>query len=263
MEHGRFNWVSWVALLLTVAGCGSADPGAQRFRVVRASQLNFDQRVTLTYQYDQQGRLARVVEYPDTAAAGPITAQATITYDPAKPTHLAAVDKQLTRPYYDSDGLVVGIRRTYQYDDRDRLTIITESRAMGDFSQLKPTQRYEYIYGEGREPATLTITGPGPLFARDMYTYTFADGNAVGISTVSTTSQRNTPVITQSTVTFDKNPNVFGGFWAVYPGITSFNRNNIIASGVTLFHDSRGLLVRRVKAGAYIDDVTTYWYEAY
>lgn len=253
----------YALLLIALIGCRANDADLQRYRVVRASELAYGLRLTITYQYDGQGRLATIADYPDTTTSGLTTAQTTVYYDPAQPTHIDHVDRRLTQPTTDFDGIVTGTRRTYVYNDKGQLETVSESKAQADFDHLKLVQTYQYVYDATGLPATLTITGPGPRYARDMYSFTFADGNATLIGLTSTTAYVAQPRITQSTTAFDGAPNIYRNFFALYPGITSFNRNNVVTEKTTHYHDSRGLLIRRVKVGAYIDDVTTYRYEEY
>lgn len=250
-------------LLITLFGCRATDADLRQYRVVRASQMGYGSKLTITYRYDEQGRLASIVDYPDTTASGPTTAQTTVYYDPAQPTHIDHVDRRLTQPATDSDGPLTGTRRTYAYNANGQLSTVSESKAQADFDHLKPVQVYQYVYDANGLPATLTITGPAPRYARDMYSFTFTGGNAALIGLTSTTAYTTEPRITQDTTRFDGALNIYRNFFAVYPGITSFNRNNVITKNTTHYHDSRGLLVRRVKIGVYIDEVTTYWYEAY
>ncbi len=253
-----------VVLLLTfLFGCRTSDADLRQYRVVRASEIGYGVKVTMTYSYDAQGRLATITDYPDTTASGPATAQTTVYYDASQPTRINHVDRRLAQPTTDFDGIVTGTRRTYAYNEKGQLETVGELKAQADFDQLKPVQTYQYVYDSDGLPATLTVTGPGPRYARDMYRFTFTDGNATLVGLTSTTAYTAQPRITQSTVRFDGAPNIYRNFFALYPGITSFNRNNVITENTTHYHDSRGLLIRRVKTGAYTDDVTTYRYEAY
>ncbi|GEM_PF-5558091 len=250
-------------LVIALLGCRSNDADLQRYRVIRASEMAYGLKLTMTYRYDEQGRLATITDYPDTSASGPASAQTTVFYTPDQPSNIDHVDRRLTRPTTDADGVVTGTRRTYVYNDKGQLATVNEWKAQADFDHLKLVQTYQYVYDFAGLPATLTLAGPGPLFARDMYNFTFTDGNAVLIGLTSTTAYTTSPGITQDTTRFDGAPNIYRNFFAVYPGITSFNRNNVITKKTTHYHDSRGLLIRRVKTGVYIDDVTTYQYEAY
>jgi hypothetical protein len=250
-------------LLITLLGCRSGDADLQRYRVIRASEAAYGLKLTVTYQYDEQGRLTTIVDYPDTSATGPTSAQTTVYYNPVQSSYIDHVDRRLTQPAIDADGVVTGTRRSYAYNDKGQLTTVNEFKAQADFDKLKLVQTYQYVYDTNGLPATLTITGPGPRYARDMYSFALTDGNAMLIGMTSTTAYTTVPRISQATVRFDEAPNIYNGFFALYPGITSFNRNNVITENTTHYHDSRGLLIRRVKMGAYIDDVTTYQYEAY
>ena len=257
-----FKTISFL-LLISLFGCRASDADLRQYRVVRASETGYGVKATMTYSYDAQGRLATITDYPDTTASGPTTAQTTVYYDAAQPTRIDHVDRRLTQPTTDVDGVVTGTRRTYVYNDKGQLETVGELKAQANFDQLKPVQAYQYVYDADGLPATLTITGPGPRYARDMYRFTFADGNATLVGLTSTTAYTAQPRITQSTVRFDGAPNIYRHFFALYPGITSFNRNNVVTENTTHYHDSRGLLIRRVKLGAYTDDITTYRYEAY
>ncbi len=253
-----------VVLLLTLLfSCRASDADLRQYRVVRASEAGYGVKATVTYNYDAQGRLATITDYPDTTATGPATAQTTVYYDASQPTRIDHVDRRLTQPITDADGGGAGTRRTYVYNDKGQLETVEELKAQVNFDQLKLVQTYQYVYDSDGLPATLTITGPGPRYARDMYRFTFVDGNATMIGLTSTTAYTVQPRITQSTVRFDGAPNIYRNFFALYPGITSFDRNNVVTENTTHYHDSRGLLIRRVKTGAYTDDVTTYRYEAY
>lgn len=250
-------------LLIILLGCRANDADLQRYRVIRASEVAYGLKLTVTYKYDEQGRLATITDYPDTSASGPASAQTTVFYTPDQPSNIDHVDRRLTRSTTDAEGVVTGTRRTYVYNGKGQLTTVNEWKAQADFDHLKPVQTYQYVYDFAGLPATLTITGPGPRYARDMYNFTFTDGNAALIGLTSTTAYTAAPRISQATVQFDEAANIYSGFVAIYPGITSFNRNNVVTENTVHYHDGRGLLVRRVKTGAYIDDVTTYWYEAY
>lgn len=250
-------------LLISLFGCRSSDADLQQYRVVRASEMAFGLKLTMVYRYDEQGRLASIIDYPDTTVNGPTTAQTTVYYNPVQPTHIDHVDRQLTQPATDSDGAVTGTRRTYEYNSGGQLSVVTELKAQADFDHLKPVKTYQYVYDSNGLPATLTVTGPAPRYARDMYNFTFTDGNATLIGLTSTTAYTVTPVISQDTTHFDGSPNLYRNFFAIYPGITSFNRTNVVTKNTTHYHDDRNLLVRRVKVSVYIDDVTTYQYEAY
>lgn len=260
-----------VGFLLTAFGlsCQRSEKGeplpAARYRIVKAAQSAFNLEVTMTYQYDNQGRLMTVNEYPaiaDTLAKIPAVARTSVYYDGVNPRQIDRADRWLTSPYRDADGLVSGTHRTFTYDGLGRLATVRESKALNDFKAFALSQTFEYAYGADNLPTSLTVSG-GPFQERDVYTYTFVNGNAVHIKLSVTNSRSPTPKLSESDVRFDDAPSVYYHFFAIYPGITSFNKNNVINTNTTLYHDDRGLLVKRVKTGNYIDDVTEYTYETY
>lgn len=261
----RFGFII-LALAGLGAGCHSNEPEPVRYRVIQASQTAFNLEVTTTYRYDSLGRLVLVNEYPsiaDTFLRVTPTALTRIYYNLTKPAQLDYVDRRLTKPKTDEDGLVAGTRRTYSYDDQGRIFYINESKALSDFTKFKFTQALQYEYGSTDLPSQLIISGPAPLLERDIYTYTFTGGNAVHLRLSVTSARSSNPVVTESDVDFDNAPNVYRNFFAIYPGITSYNKNNVINTNTTMYHDNRGLLAKRVRTGPYIDDVTVYTYETY
>ncbi|WP_338874803.1 hypothetical protein WBJ53_04205 [Spirosoma sp. SC4-14] len=248
-------------------GCGSKDPAPiVTYRVIRASETALDFEVSMLYAYDSLGRLKSVKEYnsiaDDLSTVTP-SAQTTVYYSAKTPNQIDYVDRRLTQSVNDASGAVVGSRRIFNYDSQGRLSYISESKAVGDFNTLKFVQSFQYDYGADNLPVTLIVSGPPPLLERDIYSYTFVNGNAVHIKLSLTTSKSSTPNVSESDVQFDDAPGVYTNFFAIYPGITSFNKNNVINANTTMVHDERGLLVKRVKKGNYIDDVTVYTYEAY
>lgn len=248
-------------------GCGSTDPAPTvKYRVIRASETALGLEVSMLYAYDSLGRLKSVKEYDsiadDLSAANP-TAQTTVYYSTANPNQLDYVDRRLTQSVNDANGLVVGSRRGFSYNNQGLLSYVSESKAVGDFNTFKFTQSYQYDYGTDNLPVTLIVSGPPPLLERDIYSYTFLNGNAIHIKLSITTSKSTTPILSESDVQFDDAPGVYNSFFAIYPGITSFNKNNVVNTNTTMVHDERGLLVKRVKKGNYIDDVTVYTYETY
>lgn len=256
--------------LLTVlmAACHrkTSDPApTPQYRIVKAAETAFNLAVTMTYQYDGQGRLALVTEYlsaADTLTKVTPAARTTVYYDAKTMAHIDHTDRRLTKPYTDADGLVYGTRRVFSYDGQGRLSSVIESKAVDDFRTFGLVQTFQYEYGTDNLPTTLTVSG-GPLQERDVYTYTFVNGNAVHIKLSVTSARSSTPAVTESDVRFDNAPSVYYHYFAIYPGITSFNANNVINTNTTLYHDDRGLLIRRVKTGNYVDDVTLYTYETY
>ncbi|GAB3984832.1 hypothetical protein GCM10028806_60400 [Spirosoma terrae] len=258
--------MAMLAGLLVSCQSGEPTPKEPRYRVIKAAQTAFNLEVTMTYQYDSLGRLKFVNEYPsvdDNFSAGTPTAQTTVYYSNTKPLQIDHVERKLGVPTTDSDGKVAGSKRVYNYDDQGRLTYISESKALDDFKTLKFSQAFQYDYGTDKLPTTLIVSGPPPLLERNIYSYTFIDGNAVHIKLSSTTARTTKPVVSESDVQFDTAPGVYTNFFAIYPGITSFNKNNVINTNTTMVNDERGLLVKRVKKGNYIDEVTIYTYETY
>jgi hypothetical protein len=259
------GWLFAGVLIVLNIACQRNDPAPAQYRIAKAAQTAYNLEISMTYQYDGQGRLASVKEYPsiaDTLAKLTPVAQTTVYYNATTPTQISHTDRRLTKPVTDSDGLVSGIRRVFTYDSQGRLSTVTESKALDDFRTLKPAQLFQYQYGPDNLPTTLTVSG-GPLQERDVYTYTFVNGNAVHIKVSITNTRLTTPSVTESDVRFDEAPSVYYHYFAIYPGITSFNKNNVINTNTTMFHDDKGLLIRRVKTGNYIDDVTVYTYETY
>lgn len=260
---------AWLLVLLaglTTACQRDGEPApAVRYRIVKAAETGYNLAVTMTYEYNSQGKLMLVKEYPtagDTLAKVTPTVQTTVQYNPTTPTHIDHTDRRLTKPYTDADGVVYGTRRVFSYDSQGRLSTVTESKALDDFKVFALTQTFTYAYGSDNLPTTLTVAG-GPLQERNVYTYTFVNGNAVRIRLSVSNARSPTPTITESDVRFDNAPGVYYGFFAIYPGITSFNKNNVINTNTTMFHDDRGLLVKRVRTGNYVDNVTLYSYETY
>jgi hypothetical protein len=259
------GWLFASVLIVLNVACQRNDPEPLPYRVAKAAQTAYNLEVTITYQYDGQGRLASVKEYPsvaDTLAKTTPAAQTTVYYNAQIPDHIDHTDRRLAKPVTDADGPVYGTRRVFSYDSQGRLSTVTESRATDDFRTFKLAQTFQYEYGPADLPTTLTISG-GPLQERDVYTYTFVNGNAVHIRLSITNSRLTTPSVTESDVRFDEAPSVYYHYFAIYPGITSFNKNNVINTNTTMYHDDKGLLVKRVKTGNYIDDVTVYSYETY
>lgn len=263
------RWLLWLTLLLLLGGCrqGPDEPVPTiRYRVIKAAQTAFNGNLTTTYQYDSQNRLVSVTEYPvvaDTFARAIPTAQHTVHYDATLPTRLDYTDRKLTKPELDSGELIYGNRRKFVYDTQGRIAIISESKALNNFSSFRLTQTFQYEYGSDNLPATLIITGAPPLTERNVYVYTFQDANAVHVKLTITSSRSAEPTLFEYDVPFDNAPGVYTNFFAIYPGITSFNKNNLINTNTTHFHDERGLLVKRVKKGNIADDVTHYTYETY
>lgn len=263
-------WVLGLGAILIVLGAachrdkGDPDP-VPSYRIVKAAETAFNLAITMTYQYDGQGRLAFVTEYPsaaDTLTKVTPTARTTVYYDATTPAHIDHTDRRLTKPVTGADGAVYGTRRVFSYDSQGRLSSVNESRAVDDFRTFADVQTFQYAYGADNLPITLTVLG-GPLQERDVYTYTFLNENAVHINLSVTNARSSTPTVTESDVRFDSAPSVYYHYFAIYPGITSFNANNVINANTTLYHDDRGLLTRRVKTGNYVDDVTLYTYETY
>ncbi|MDB5241244.1 MAG: hypothetical protein JWP57_1869 [Spirosoma sp.] len=258
----------WLGALLTTlnVACHTYDAApVPRYRITKAAQTAYNLAVTMTYQYDGQGRIASVKEYlsvADTLDRVTPVAQTTVNYDAKAPTHIDHTDRRLTKPQTDAEGPVYGTRRVFGYDKQGRLSSVIESRAIDDFKTFKLAQTFQYEYGSDNLPVSLTVAG-GPLQERDVYTYTFLNGNAVHIQLTVTNSRLSAPLVTESDVRFDDAPSVYYHYFAIYPGITSFNKNNVINTNTTLYHDDRGLLTRRVKTGYYVDDVTLYTYEVY
>lgn len=262
------RWLFCLILAGLMGGCRQEDDPAPsiRYRVVKAVQTAFEGNLTTTYQYDTQNRLVTVTEYPivaDTFAKAVPTAQHIVHYDPTSPTHLDYTDRKLTKPEPDGGELVYGNRRKFVYDTQGRIAIVSESKALNNFTSFRLTQTFQYEYGSNDLPATLIITGAAPLTERNVYSYTFQNGNAVHVKLAITSSRSSEPTLFEYNVQFDNAPGVYTNFFALYPGITSFNKNNLINTNTTHFHDERGLLVKRVKKGNYTDDVTTYTYETY
>ena len=258
-------WLFATALIALNVACHRNDPAPAQYRIAKAAQKAYNLAISMTYQYDGQGRLATVKEYPsvaDTLAKLTPAAQTTVYYNAARPTQIDYTDRRLTKPVTDSDGPFFGIRRVFTYDSQGRLATVTESKAVDNFETFKLAQTFQYQYGSDNLPTMLTVSG-GPLQERDVYTYTFVNGNAVHINLSITNSRLTTPSVTDSDVRFDEAPSVYYHYFAIYPGITSFNKNNVINTNTTMFHDDKGLLVKRVRTGSYIDDVTVYSYETY
>lgn len=261
--------LSGFALMALAMSCGQeqTEPApTTRYRVIKAAQTAFDLELTTTYQYDSQNRLAIVTEYPsiaDTFARVTPVATTTIYYDATLPTHLDHTDRHLTKPDRMGGELIYGSRRKFNYDSQSRIAIISESDALDEFKKFQLTQTFQYNYQTDNLPGTLIISGVAPLLERSIYTYTFQNSNAVHIKLVVTNSRSPDPKFYEYDVQFDNAPGVYTNFFAIYPGITSFNKNNLINANTTHVHDERGLLVKRVKKGNYIDDVTQYTYETY
>lgn len=263
-------WLLGGLLTGLLTGCkDSSDdltPKPLRYRIAKAAETAYNLEMTLTYQYDIGGRLTTVTEYPavDNLMKETPTAQATVYYETNTSNRLERTDKRFTKPYIDGDGLVAGTRRTFSYDSLGRLALVNESKALDDFKKFVPTQSFRYEYNSADSlPTKLIVSGVGPSQARNVYLYTFENGNAVSIKLSRTSAQTTVNDTTESAIRFDTAPNVYYRYFAVFPGVTSFNRNNVIGRDVTLFHDERGLLVKRVRRDFYADDVTTYTYEAY
>lgn len=247
-------------------GCRSTDVNPARYRITRATQLNYNSAASTTYRYDERGRLSVVTDYEsasDTLTGITPTAQTTVYYQTDAPDNIDHADRRLVRPTTDPDGLVFGSRRVFSYDRDGRLLTVSEYKALAQFSTFKLLQTYHYDYGSNGLPATLTIVGFSPSQPRNVYTYTFENGNAVRIRLSATTAYSPVPAITEATVSFDDASSVYYHFFAVYPGITSFNRNNVVTSNTVHERDERGLLVRRTQNDFYGSTVTTYIYEAY
>lgn len=264
-----YRWLSGIVLIVLMVGCRQKqeEPApAVRYRVSKAAQTAFDLDLTTTYQYDNQNRLVTVTEYPSVASSltnVTPTAQSIVHYNATSPTHLDYTDRRLTKPELDGGELVYGSRRKFVYDAQGRIVIVSESKALNDFKSFRLIQTFQYDYRADNLPATLIISGEAPLLERNLYTYTFQDGNAVHVKLVITNARSTEPTLIEYDVRFDNSPGVYANFFAIYPGITSFNKNNLINANTTHFPDERGLLVKRVKKGAYVDDVTEYTYEAY
>jgi hypothetical protein len=261
-----YIWLLGALLTALIVGCRTYDPAPiPRYRITKAAQTAYNQAVTMTYLYDGQGRLASVKEYlsvADTLARVTPAAQTTVYYDAKNPTHVDYTDRRLTKPVTTASGSIYGTRRVFSYDNQGRLSSVIESRATDDFKTFRLAQTFQYEYGLDNLPVTLTVTG-GPFQERNVYTYTFLNGNAVKIRLSITSSRLSTPLVTETDVRFDNAPSVYYHYFAIYPGITSFNKNNVINTNTTLYHDDRGLLIRRVRTDFYADDVTLYTYETY
>lgn len=263
------RWLLGFTLIILTVGCHQDQPdpaSSARYRVVKAAQTAFNLELTTTYQYDNQGRLVGVQEYPsiaDTFAKATPIAISTVYYDATSPTHIDYSDRRLTKPERDNSGLVYGNRRKFTYDTQGRIAIVSESSASNEFKSFRLAQTFQYDYNADNLPATLIISGVAPLLERNVYAYTFQNGNAVHVKLAITNARSSIPTLFEYDVRFDDAPGVYTNFFALYPGITSFNKNNLINSNTTHFHDERGLLVKRVKTGVYIDDVTQYTYETY
>jgi hypothetical protein len=262
------TYIWWLSALLTALnmGCHTYDPAPiPRYRIAKAAETAHNLAVTMTYQYDGQGRLASVKEYlsvADTLARVTPAAQTTVFYNAKTPTHVDYTDRRLTKPVTTASGAIYGTRRVFSYDEKGRLSSVIESRATDDFKTFRLAQTFQYEYGLDSLPVSLTVVG-GPFQERNVYKYTFLNGNAVHIQLSVTSSRFSTPVMTESDVRFDNAPSVYYHYFAIYPGITSFNKNNVINTNTTLYHDDRGLLIKRVKTDFYVDDVTLYTYETY
>lgn len=261
-------YIWWLGALLTALNlsCQTYDPAPiPRYRIVKAAQTAYNLAVSMTYHYDGQGRLASVKEYlsvADTLARLTPAAQTTVYYDAKSPTHVGYTDRRLTKPVNSTNGAIYGTRRVFSYDTQGRLSSVVESRALDDFKTFRLAQTFQYEYGLDNLPVSLTVAG-GQFQERNVYKYTFLNGNAVHIQLTVTSSRLAAPVVTESDIRFDSAPSVYYHYFAIYPGITSFNKNNVINTNTTLFHDDRGLLIRRVKTDFYVDDVTLYTYETY
>ncbi|MBD2752780.1 hypothetical protein [Spirosoma validum] len=264
-----YRWLFICLLILVHVSCRQEkdDPTpSAHYRVVKAVQTAFDGNLTTTYQYDNQNRLSTVTEYPvvaDTFAKAVPTAQHIVHYDATPPTYLDYTDRKLTKPELDGGELVYGSRRRFVYDTQGRIAIVSELKALANFQSFRLTQTFQYEYGPDNLPAALIISGVAPLSERNVYVYNFLNGNAVHVKLTITNARSSEPTFFEYDVQFDNAPGVYTNFFALYPGITSFNKNNLINTSTTHFHDERGLLVKRVKKGNYIDDVTTYTYETY
>ena len=254
-----------LALIVLTGACHRNDPAPAQYRIAKAAETAYNLVISMTYQYTGQGRLTSVKEYPsvaDTLTKLTPAAQTTVYYNAKVPAQIDHTDRRLTKPVADVDGLVYGVRRVFSYDSQGRLSTVTESKVLDNFETFKLAQTFQYDYGPDNLPTTLTVSG-GPLQERDVYTYTFVNGNAVHIRLSITNARLTTPSVTESDVRFDDAPSVYYHYFAIYPGVTSFNKNNVINTNTTMYHDDRGLLVKRVKTGNYIDDVTVYSYETY
>lgn len=264
-----YRW--WIIFWLTVVTMGCSrernEPApTTRYRVIKAAQTAFNFEQTTTYQYDNQNRLITVTEYPvvgDTFAKAMPIAQHIIHYDATLPTHLSYTDRRLAKPESANGELIYGSRRTFVYDTQGRIAIVSESDALNDFKSFRLTQTFQYEYGPDNLPATLIISGIAPLMERNVYVYTFQNGNAVHVKLTITNARSSNPTYFEYDVRFDEAPGVYTNFFALYPGITSFNKNNLINTNTAHINDERGLLIKRVKKGNYIDDVTEYTYETY
>ncbi len=257
-----------VTLVGLAVGCGhEQEPEPTiRYRVVKAVQTAFNLALTTTYQYDNQNRLVSVIEYPsiaDTLTKITPTAKSTVYYDVTSPTRPDYADRRLTKPKPEGGELVYGSRRKFVYDAQGRIAIVSESKAMNEFKSFRLAQTFQYGYNADNLPATLIISGAAPLLERNVYAYTFQNGNAVHVRLTITNARSSTPTLYEYDVRFDSAPGVYTNFFALYPGVTSFNKNNLINANTTHVHDERGLFIRRVKTGTYIDDVTQYTYETY
>ncbi|GAB3889898.1 hypothetical protein [Spirosoma agri] len=263
----RCLWLSLIVLASVVVGCQN-DPNPQktRYRVSKAVQTAFNSDVTMIYQYDSLGRLQLVNEYPTVSAeltGVTPTAQTIIYYKSVTSEQIDRVDRRLTRPVLGEDGLEAGTQRLYHYDNQGRLSYVKESKALNGFTAFKLIQAFQYEYKADNLPLQLIVSGPPPLLERNIYTYKFDKGNAVHIDLTVVTARTTTPRSSESDVTFDKAPGVYSNFFAIYPGITSFNKNNVINANTTMINNERGLLAKRIKKGAYVDEVTEYTYELY
>ncbi|UFH54372.1 hypothetical protein [Spirosoma sp. KNUC1025] len=259
----------YLVVVLLSAGCHQEEKPptpAIRYRISKTVQTAFNFEQTTTYQYDGQNRLVAVREYPsiaDTLANVTPTTVSTVNYQASAPARFDFTNQRLTKPAYTNGKLLYGLRRTFNYDSQGRIAVVTESNALDDFKNFQLFQTFQYEYGADNLPTTLIITGAAPLLERNVYGYTFENGNAAHVKLAITNSRSSVPTLLEYDVRFDEAPGIYFNFFAIYPGVTSFNKNNVINTNTTHYQDERGLLIKRVRKGNYIDEVTEYTYETY
>lgn len=267
MKLSFISWTSvWVLVLIVTSCQDHRIPQSQRFRVKTIRTTTHDSNesrlVTVSYNYDSQGRLVSRVSGTEIKPVVPIgdSSRTVLNYDAQGRIDTIATE---TRDLVNTASGVVHLWRPdfkylYEYDLNGNLSVmklvaITKDRSRSP--NLLEVIRFEYA-GTALPVKAIHTRASDNYQWIEQYTYSGAN-----IVRVETSDNQSAPVTT--VYQYDNKPNPFYGLIIGSKRNDSFlifNRNNMVSSDNQYAYDSNGLLSKVVAVGGIEQ---TYEYETY